>query len=166
MVRLIPLLARTSGLTPTEGGPCPGPIDLSKASKLKDIALRCGHLNREWVAKTLETITSQHQDLQQITVYPIGLHRDVREHWNAVERFIVVNDGTPWLDVDHLLVQLWDSRSIRPRVAYSTGSEKEEVMGPIWNLFPELAKRGLIDLVEYSDGHLHGLVEAVFGRQD
>jgi hypothetical protein len=53
-----------------------------------------------------------------------------------------------WLDLDRLLVQLSESRSIRPRFM-SRGEGAGDQMG---DLLPEMTKGGMIDLVDYKDG--------------
>ena len=54
--------------------------------------------------------------------------------------------GGPWHcpGLDRLLIQLWESRSIRPKVIYT----EPGVAGYIGRLLPEMTGRGLIDLVE------------------
>ena len=63
-----------------------------------------------------------------------------------------MNTGTWWLDVDRLLVKFWDSRLIRSKVVYipERESEEKEARDRVGKLFPELAKRGMIYLVDYS----------------
>ena len=113
---------------------------------------QCRHLSNKWVATTLETITPQHRDLQQITICPDTWDRSVREDGDAVEQTEDTNPGTQWLDVDRLLVKFWDSRLIRPKVVYlpKVANENKETRDRVLNLFPESKKRGIIDQVDYS----------------
>ena len=56
-----------------------------------------------------------------------------------------------WSDLDDLLVKLWESYPIRVRIVYPlfrTVDNVRRVKGWIPYLFPELKKRGVIDLVE------------------
>ena len=56
-----------------------------------------------------------------------------------------------WLDLDHLLVQFWESRSIRPKVVCPIPKEGKQsaCMGDsIGCLLPEIVGRGIINLVE------------------
>ena len=110
---------------------------------------QCGYTSSEWVTATLETITPQHRDLQQIAIYP-----DIWDHDDGAgfERIVYTTPGAQWLDVDRLLVQFWDSRSIRSKVMYLpvVENEKMEIKDRAGRLLPELTKRGIIDLVEYS----------------
>jgi hypothetical protein len=50
-----------------------------------------------------------------------------------------------WLDLDRLLVQLWESRRIRLMAAFTKG---QDMRSSIECLLPEITKRGMIDLVE------------------
>lgn len=63
----------------------------SKASKLKNIVFRCQYLSGEWVAITLEIITPQYRDLQQITAYPDIRGHAVREDGDIVEQTVDAN---------------------------------------------------------------------------
>jgi len=132
------------------------PIDLSKATNLKGVVFQCGSLSSGRITRTLETITFQHQDLQKISIhvphilsYIYVLHED-GVTWELIE---AANPSMQWPDLDRLLVQFWDSRSIRPKVVYPrTKNEKRRMKGWVGNLLPEIKKRGIIDLVEESGG--------------
>ena len=123
-------------------------INLSKATKLKDVAFRPQSWTVEWVTTALKTIIPQHRDLQQISIrlsYPTvvslnGINVDAAP-WETVGEV----GCREWLDLDHELVQLWESRLIRPRVAFV---KEGDVRDSIRSLLPEITKRGIIDLVE------------------
>ena len=68
------------------------------------------------------------------------------------EWIISTTPGAQWLDVDRLLVQFWDLRSIRSKGVYLPMVEngKMEIKDRAGRLLPELTKRGIIDLAEYS----------------
>ena len=93
----------------------------------------------------LQTVTSRHGDLRQIVIsiyLPTynGPGADVRQ---------VVGEAVygEWLDLDCLLVQFWELRSIRPKVRYSVMSkDKEKAINCVSRLLPEMTKRGVIDL--------------------
>ena len=125
------------------------PVDLSKAIKLKEVMFRCG-LSGEWVTTTLETITSRHQYLQQISIRILRVRRYAQEGDFAIDWIERAYPVTWWSDLDRLLVQFWDSRSIRPKVLLPP--TRKEVGMKDWgeHLFPELTRRGVVDLVEYS----------------
>jgi hypothetical protein len=92
----------------------------------------------------LQTITSKHRNLRQITIR-------MPRHLAYLE---ILANGTQsakkvaseqWLDLDRLLVQLSESRSIRPRFM-STGRGARAEMR---DLLPEITERGMIDLIKY-----------------
>jgi hypothetical protein len=55
-----------------------------------------------------------------------------------------------WLELDHLLVQLWESHSICLKVLYYAPSGKEGEMASscVNSLLPEVTSRGIADFVE------------------
>ena len=110
-----------------------GPTDLSRTTKLRCIRFHCESPGIEWVASTLETVTSEHQDFQQISV---------------VINSVFLTDANPsmgWPDLDRVLVQFWESRSIRTKFLNKC---REEAADSITRLLPESRTRGIIDLVE------------------
>lgn len=112
-------------------------LDLSKASKLKDLAFTCRSSNIHWVIAGLRTVESK--NLQHITIHlktPPGIRNSL--------------DQRDWQDLDQLLVQSWTSHSIRPQLVYSPNSRGEETRNHTPSLLPEMTKRGLLNLVEYS----------------
>jgi len=146
MVWFIPFLHWTSDLLEPEsaGEFTPRPIDLSKATKLKDVVLRCGPMSNRWVTMTLETIPFQHQDLQRISIhFPHILVRDMPQ--DGLERIEGTNPRTQWPDLDRLLVRFWDSCSIRPKVVYpQTGDPGKETRDWVSYLLPEITERGVL----------------------
>ena len=125
--------------------PGSGPVDLSKAGRLKDVAFRPG-LNSEWVITTLQTISPRYRSLQQISIYvPQEWGSAVQEGSATVWDITTENPGTKWLDLDRLLVQFWESRSIRPMLVcplteYYTRESRD------WcrHLFPELTRKRIV----------------------
>ena len=112
-------------------------FDFSKATKLKELVFRCGEPNVQRIVMALQTVQSKR--LQQITIHPHGAFAiPVKE---AVRQ--------EWQDLDHLLVQFWTSRSIRPKITYEAGTGGDNLRAYVPNLLPELTRRGLVDLVEY-----------------
>ena len=95
----------------------------------------------------LQTVTSEHRDLQRISFhvpyqYTLdGLGANIRQGLGEVWY-------GQWLDLDRLLVQFWESRSIRPKITYNCESqeEKKEAIDCVSCLLPEITKRGIIDL--------------------
>ena len=132
------------------GDPPHTSIDLSKATRLQDIEFWCGQLRAKWVTMTLRTVTSKHKDLQKIFIHIY--HRFTPDSSGASIRK-VVGETTyrEWLDLDRLLVEFWESRSIRPKVKYACASPNESkgAIDGVACLLPEITKRGIADLVEY-----------------
>jgi len=122
-----------------------GPIDLSRAAKLKDVVFQCAILRSGWVIRAPETIAFQHRNLQQTPTHtPRALSYTLRE--NGVAELI---EGGP--NLDRLLVRFWDSYSIRPKVIYPRKNNvKRTTRDWVGDLLPEITKRGIIDIVEES----------------
>ena len=134
--------------------PGSAPVNLSKATKLRDATFRPGSWNAKWITMALQTITPKHRDLRQISVHlptcwPPS-HVDAGTSETSEEAALV-----QWPDLDRLLVKFWESRLIRPRVIYPlvfrttkggmpySGSMKDWIR----RLLPETMGRGIIDLV-------------------
>ena len=112
--------------------------DLSHATKLRDLMLLGRRSNIRWIVEAIQT--AQPNNLQQITIHPSTLpHGDPGEM-----------DHRDWKDLDRLLVQFWTSDSVRSRLVYSPNSGGEDTRDSVPTLLPELTRRGLVDLVEYS----------------
>jgi len=103
----------------------PSLLDLSEARKLKHLVLRYGMPSIRWITMALQTAKSK--NLQTITIRP-----DATTFGNPVG----VTLYEEWQELDDLLVQLWTSRSIRPKVM---------CRGSCLILLPELTRRGLVD---------------------
>ena len=140
---------RTFNRASSADGAALGPIDLSKAKKLKHAVFQSRWLGIGWITRILETIKYNRRDLQQISIYiPIGLECvAVRETELAIE-----NARMRWLDLDNLLVGFWESHSIRVKIA-CTLRERPGVERTMrdWAeyLLPRLAERGLVGPPEY-----------------
>lgn len=110
------------------------PLDLSKAKYLEKVAFQFGNPSVLWIVAALQTVKSE--DLQQITIQSqdMGSHR-----MPGVKKEFLPG----WEDLDHLLVQFWTLHSIHPKLV--DGSERLKGLTPM--LFPELTRRGLLDIV-------------------
>ena len=118
-------------------------IDLSKAIKLKGVVFGPGPRRVKWVTIALQTITSKHRVLQQITIhipFHFSLARTAAELGGPTEMKF-----EQWLELDRLLVQFWESRSIRPRLIPTT---KRGAVDQIGHLLPEITNRGIADIFE------------------
>ena len=131
-----PLLYRKLTSVLVKSGPTS--INLSKATRLKDMVFRVESRSIEWVTMTLQTITPEHRDLQQISIC-VPYYLTLFEVGANVRQTIGELICGHWLGLDHLLVQFWESRLIRPRVGCTDC---------IGSLLPEITRRGIMDLVE------------------
>ena len=122
-------------------------LNLSKATKLSEAVFRLGSLRVEWITLALQAVGHKHRDLRRISIdvpsYLTHIHvdPDIR---------VAIGEGTfeQWLDLDRVLVHLWESHSIRPSVM-RTWMRGDKVVGNfIGSLLPEMMKRGMIDLAE------------------
>jgi hypothetical protein len=144
-MRLFDACSRDNGLLLFLGNPRSGSVDLSKATKLKDVVFRPGPWKVEWVIAALQTITPNHRDLRQITIR-IPHHLTHAGALANIRRSIGEAHVRLWLDLDLFLAQLWETRSIRTKVVCTTERSTGVDIGC---LFPEMTKRGILDLVEY-----------------
>ena len=143
--------ASTSELVPYllfVGDPRSAPIDLSKATRLKDIAFWPGGLTTQWITTALRIITSDHRDLQKIPLYiPYGC---VTNPTGAILRQVIEELAYEQrLDLDRLLVEFWELRSIRPKITNGgmpRNDEKGVMSDCMGRLLPEITKGGIIDL--------------------
>ena len=112
----------------------PRPIDLSKATELKQVALPC-ELHPQWIATTLQTITNDHKHLRRITLDNLDL-----------DRFDPA-DSTPreWSELDRSLFQLWTSHSIQIEVTYDGTMPKDMVRMCLESLLPEFTRGGEVE---------------------
>jgi hypothetical protein len=117
-------------------------VDLSKAAKLKDVIFQPGLERVEWVIKALQTITPERRDLLQLTI-DIPRNLTVAGFVANGEEIGELTHGQ-WLDLDCLLVLLWESRSIRPKIVYTVGFGMRDF---VRSLLPEITKRGVVDVM-------------------
>ena len=108
-------------------------LDLSKATKLRDIVFRCKNSGVQRVTAALHTI--EPKNIEQIS-----LELSHYIFWRTVHQ--------EWLDLDSLLVRFWTLHSLRLKVTYESrrgwGDRRETVA----RLLPEVMRRGIADLVE------------------
>ena len=120
-------------------------IDLSVAPRLRDVTFWAVSSSIEWITVALETVTQKVQGLQRITIhlYDSKIETSGPGVWGTAEERI----REQWRSLDHLLVQLWESHSIRPRVEGSSLRDEREVRDVFWGFLPEITKRGIVDIV-------------------
>jgi hypothetical protein len=104
----------------------------------------------EWIIVALQTITPEHQDLRQITisVYDNLIPSDADNIGADAEQTVGEANFRQWLNLDRLLVQIWESRSIRPKVIFTEQEGMSVMRDCMGCLLPEITKKGIIDLVD------------------
>ena len=125
------------------------PIDLSKATRLRDICFKLASLAVEWVIQALQTITRNHVDFRSIDIrvsYIRALAGDDANPRQVVEE--QVRDR--WSELDRLLVQFRDSRSICLGLSYRAPTGQKEKMEECMRfLLPEVTREGSIYSLEW-----------------
>ena len=113
-----------------------GSLDLTEATKLKDVELWCNGPDIGWIVAMIQSAGSE--NLQGITIHscPTFL-KPTRETFHR-----------QWENLDLLLVRLWTSRSIRPKFVCQANREWGGFRDLVQCLLPELARRGAVDMVQ------------------
>ena len=119
-------------------------VDLSKMKKLKDVAFRHRTLDVGWITMALETITSKQWDFQEISIY-VRRSLIVTGDPKSVRQTVGEEVYGEWADLDHLLVQFLESRTVRTKVIYDV----KGACGDIGGLLPEMMARGIIESVNW-----------------
>jgi len=102
----------------------------------------------------LRTITSKHQDLQQITIHtPYHRCPSTPESENLREA-VGEDEYRQWMDLDSLLVQLSESHTIRTKVTHGkeNSERKLEMCENMRGLLPKVAESGTIQPGVCGDG--------------
>ena len=152
LVRQFNTCVHSNNPSPFPVDPGPSSIDLSKARKLKDVALLSNSLKIQWVLMALRTITTDHRDFRKVSLCAPCLSRRTAPAINladpaAIRREIGEVAHTQWSEFDHVLAQLWESHSIRLEVLYYN-HQGGAVCRCANRLLPEATKRGMVDLVD------------------
>ena len=132
---------------PLPAEPTPGLIDLSKAAGLKNVVFRVSPESVGWVTTALQTIPPEHRDLQRISIC-VPRRLALGDYGPDIIPSLGEDASRQWSDLDRLLVEFWESRSIRPAVGCKRLGEKQQNMDyRIGCLLPEITKKGLVDPV-------------------
>ena len=121
------------------------PIDLSKATKLRNVAFSCVYDPR-FITATLRTMTRGHRDLQQLSVSSPDTCRRLHSFPpdpRITKRKIEEGFYVEWLDLDRLLSQLHEVYSIRLKVPCEVGEGTGCRCAQY--LLPEVVARGIVD---------------------
>ena len=137
---LIPLLVSTGKFRNT-------PLDLSMATKLKDLTFQCSGSDVRWVTITLQTAKSK--DLQRITLRPDAITSMNMIYGRAYEK---------WQDLNRLLVQFWTLYLICLQVMYGSGTGEKDTRDRTLHLLLKLTRGRLVDLVEAPSSRIDGMI--------
>ena len=140
---------RTSNSFLISVGWWPDSIDLSKAARLKGSAFRVESQRVDWITMALQTIVPEHRDFQQITIY---LPYDPRLSGAGADVRRIAGEliFEQWLELDRILVQLWESHSIRPKImCFAPRGMEKEITECVGRLLPEITGREIVDLAEW-----------------
>ena len=144
-VRAFSIRVHTDNLLLFPGQPGPNSIDLSKATKLKNVVFQLDSWSVGWIVTALQTITPKHRDLRQITIQ-VSHHLICLVLCGSISLNVGEEIRGQWLDLDRLLVQFWESRSIRSKLR--SGYAKYGVGNCVHGFLPEGRRRKVVDLVE------------------
>ena len=122
-------------------------IDLSKATKLKELKLHFQDLAVAWIASTLKTITSKHMDLREVLITGQALFSST--DWSTNAAAVGDSTRTQWVDLERIIIQLWESHSVRTKVKYYS-MRREESNELMRDLLPEATRKGVVELVDIS----------------
>ena len=125
--------------------PTAGSIDFSKAIKLKEVLFQFQNFRHAWVAMALQTLTTKHTDFRKVTI----LMPLIRSSFilSSIRPILGEKFYNQWMDLDRVLIRLWESNAIHVQVTYCAeigGGWSSEY---IESLFPEMKKRGLLEMV-------------------
>ena len=123
-------------------------VDLSNATRLKDLTFRVGSSHPEWVTTALQTITTGHRDLQKISISLVHYSSTVLSSIDP-RQYIGEQYIWHWLELDRLLGRLWVSHSIPPKIlCYAPSQMEETVRTLVGGLLPETTVGGTTNLVD------------------
>ncbi|KAF9789283.1 hypothetical protein BJ322DRAFT_1041738, partial [Thelephora terrestris] len=121
-------------------------IDFSEVINLKDVAFSLAGPEEVWIAMALETITSKHTDFRKVSI-TIQIDPPGVDYPDYVRKAVGERVYRQWMDLDHVLFQLWESKKIHAKVIYSAMEEAGDGLEYVVALLPEMTKRGLVKLV-------------------
>jgi len=99
----------------------------------------------EWVTIVLQTITPKHRDFRQISISMFYLSIFVLLGAETAIREVEEQTIEQWLELDRLLVQLWEPYSIPPKILCCAGETAHDLIG---RLLPETTGGGTVNLFD------------------
>ena len=127
----------------------PSTIDLSRAPKLQAITFSPETFTAEWIVAALETIAPKHRDLRRITIFLNDSAIASASPNRRVLESIGERVHKQWLDLDRLLLRLWESQSIRTEAVGTSLRDVRDAKAVFRCLLPEMTERGVIEVSSY-----------------
>lgn len=127
------------------------PLDLSRATKLKEITFSADiNYHASWVTATLDTITSQHTDLQQVSLrVSLPLHSpsspvDISQAVGEDARRDLIN-----LDTNLIRLSGLHPIHVKAKHCHRGREEGDMIRKFVENFLPETTSRGLVDILKF-----------------
>jgi hypothetical protein len=113
------------------------PADFSQAKRLKEVSFRFTSLDNVCAVMTLKTLTSDHRCLRKVSIYiTLGDYPDVKQMSEETRG--------QWMDLDRLLVQLWEVNAVQTWVMCHTRWGRDEAYGHTERFLPGLTNRRMV----------------------
>ena len=122
-------------------------IDLSNATKLTSVVFRFDERTVSWVITALKTITSEHRNLREVTLYIYVTASTISRRMLGDQVYAL------WMDLDHVLFQLSESGAVRVRARFYSPRKDKQTREHVEGLLPEAAKGGITMLVVRPSWH-------------
>ena len=116
-------------------------MDFSKVTRLRKVKIWLGNLDDVPIAMALKTITSDHRDLQKISLL-IRVSSLPNEPVGEETRRL-------WAEFDNILIRLWESKTIKiyAQVVCPMCVDHEAVWKLVRSLLTGTLERGAIELI-------------------
>ena len=125
--------------------PTAGSIDFSKAIRLREVLFQFQEYSDVWVAMALETLTSKHTGFRKVKILMPFVETFCTP--GNFRHTIGKETYDQWMDLDRVLIRLWESNAIHIQVTYCAEAEGGMACQYIGSLFPEMRERGLVEMV-------------------
>jgi hypothetical protein len=118
------------------------PIDFCDARRLKEVTFRLSDLDSSWCRLALQTLTSEHRDLRQISIH-------VPAHPPGHQPELPERIYEEWIGIDLTLVRLWELHAVHIRLICVMKGGKQEECDSLEKLLPEVMKKEIYELVDH-----------------
>ena len=100
-----------------------------------------------WAAMVLKTPTSKPTDFRKDSIH-IPIPTPPVDAPVSVKQSIGEETHEQWMDLNHILVRLWESSGVHTHILYTTEEEKREACKYIGALLPGMTKKGIVEMVD------------------